>query len=73
MDKTLENVIEAVRRLPEKRRAEITDILQAAIAAPEDLTPAQLQAVDEGIADAEAGRFASSEAVDELFRKYRPV
>ena len=68
----LDTAIAAVRDLPEARQDELADaILAAANTADRSYTPAQLQAIDEGIADAEAGRFASEEDVERLFARFR--
>ena len=68
----LDTAIAAVRDLPESRQDELADaILAAANTADRNYTSAQLQAIDEGLADAEAGRFASDEDVERLFARFR--
>ena len=68
----LDTAIAAVRDLPEQRQDELADaILAAADVSEQSYTPAQLQAIDEGLADAEAGRFASEEDVERLFARFR--
>lgn len=68
----LDTAIAAVRDLPESRQDELADaILAAANTADRNYTSAQLQAIDEGLADADAGRFASDEDVERLFARFR--
>ena len=68
----LDTAIAAVRDLPEERQDELADaILAAADVSDRSYTPEQLRAIDEGIADADAGRFASDEDVERLFARFR--
>lgn len=68
----LDTAIAAVRDLPEARQDELAEaILAAADVSEQSYTLAQLQAIDEGLADAEAGRFASDEDVERLFARFR--
>ncbi len=72
MSKLFEHAIEAVRRLPTERQNEIAEILEtAATQMSQRLSEVQLKAVDEGLADAAANRFATTDDVRALFRKYR--
>jgi hypothetical protein len=70
--KFLELAIEAIRRLPAKRQDEL-DIAMLWVTKPssDGYCAAQLAAIDEGIADADAGRFASDDDFDKLFARYR--
>jgi predicted transcriptional regulator len=46
-------------------------ILSVSSEAPVELTVDELQAVEAGLADADAGRFATDEEVEALFAKFR--
>jgi predicted transcriptional regulator len=72
MTKQLEQAFEAVRKLPAERQNELAEALEAAAdMAPRSYTNDQLAALDEGIADADAGRFVSDTDLAKLFAKYR--
>ena len=72
MTKLLDQAIEAVRRLPEERQNELAEALAAAASSePRKYTDAQLEAIDEGIADANAGRFVSDSELSAFLAKYR--
>ena len=70
MSSKIDQAIEAVRKLPRERQDEIADILSA-LSAEVPSTPELLAAIDEGIADADAGRFADPALVDGLFARFR--
>ncbi len=72
MTKLLEKAIEAVRKLAPERQDEVAGmILSASSEAPVELTAEELEAVEAGLADADAGRFATDEEVEALFAKFR--
>ena len=73
MTKLLEQALDTVRKLPATRQDEIAQaILDAAIDADdeEDVDPADLASLLEGMADADAGRFATDEEVEAAFRRF---
>jgi len=68
----MEKAIAAIRRLPEDRQDELAEMLLAASDDTEyTLTPDEQAAVDEGLAQAEAGRFVSDAVVGALVSKHR--
>jgi hypothetical protein len=70
MAKLLEQALEALRNLPPERQAELAEVItMAAEEGSGHCSRAQLDAIDEGIAD--AGRFASDTDVKALFAKFR--
>jgi predicted transcriptional regulator len=72
MTKLLEKAIEVVRKLAPERQDEVASmILSVSSEAPVELTVDELQAVEAGLADADAGRFATDEEVEALFAKFR--
>ena len=72
MTKLLEQAIKAIRRLPAKRQDELAAaMLEVTKPSPGGYTEAQLAAIDEGIADADAGRFVSDEDIERFFARYR--
>lgn len=74
MNQRLAAAIEGIRRLPEERQAEIADFLEVLLAQAEpfpEWTEEQIEQVQQGVADADAGRFASKEEVAELFGRFR--
>ncbi len=70
MTSKIDQAIEDVRKLPKERQDEIADILSA-MTAEVPTTPELLAAVDEGIEDADAGRFADPSAIEALFARFR--
>ena len=72
MTKLLEKAIAAVRKLAPERQDELAEVLLSASSeTPLELTTEELEAVEAGLADANAGRFATDEEVEELFAKFR--
>jgi len=70
-DPTIDDAIDALRKLPPKRQAELAGyICQIAQAEPEDIDPAHLSAVLEGLEQANRGEFASPEQVAAAFRRF---
>lgn len=49
----------------------IGEIIENLVEPPFELTAEQMRLVDEGIADADAGRFASDEEMQAIFAKYK--
>lgn len=73
MSKLLEDGIEAVRRLPEDRQDLVGEMLLA-IAGLEDApryrpTDEQMEAIRQGMAEADAGQFVSDEELTALLKK----
>ena len=74
MTKLLEKAIAAVRKLAPERQDEVAGmILSVSSDTPLELTAEELKAVEAGLADADAGRFATDEEVETLFAKFRPA
>ena len=72
MTKLLEKAIAAVRKLAPERQDEVAGmILSVSSEAPVELTVDEHEAVEAGLVDADAGRFATDEEVEELFAKFR--
>ena len=71
MIKQLEQAIEKVKALPAERQALAAAILEQIAADPEpfDIPDEELAAVQEGLAQADRGDFASDAAVDAILRK----
>lgn len=70
MTSKIDQAIKEVRKLPRKRQDEIADILSA-MSAEVPTSSELLAAIDEGIADADAGHFADPTAVAALFARFR--
>lgn len=73
MTKLLEKAVEVVRRLPAKSQDEIAEAmlhLAADDAAVEEIDPAHLPAVLEGLERARRREFATDEAVESVFRRF---
>ena len=70
MTSKIDEIIKQVRTFPPERQDEIADVLRA-MSTEVATTPEILAAIDEGMADAEAGRFAEPEAVATLFARFR--
>ncbi len=73
MSNKLEQAVEEARKLPENRQDEVADVLLGMTADAPEYTPEIIAAIDEGIADADAGRFVPAEAVEKLFKPFRRV
>ena len=72
MTKLLEQAIEPLRKLPPQRQDELAEMITMAVGEETTpYTPGQLAAIDEGIRDADAGRFVNGMEVSALFAKYR--
>lgn len=72
--KLMDKAIEAIRHLPETQQDELAQAMLAAANMPAvEYTPQLLAAIDEGIADADAGRFVSDDDVESLFSRFRPA
>ena len=73
MSKLLDQALETLRNLPPARQNEIAQaILDTAVLADteEDVDPADLPTLLDGLADADAGRFATDEEVEEAYRRF---
>ncbi len=72
MTMKLDQAFDKLRQLPQERQDEWAEFIsEAELDAPTSYTADQLAAIDEGIADAKAGRFASDEEVQTLFARFR--
>lgn len=71
MNQRLKHALTALERLPAERQDELAAALEVLAAAPLPHSPGLLDAIDEGLADAEAGRFASGEEVSAFFARMR--
>jgi hypothetical protein len=75
MTKLLEIAVEAVRRLPPGSQDEIARAMLSLArddGEPEDIDPADLPAVLEGLAQIRLGDFATDEEVEAAFRRFDP-
>ena len=73
MTKLLERALETVRRLPTGRQDEIAQAMLSLAGdepEPEDVDPAHLADVLEGLAQARRGELASDAAVEATFRRF---
>jgi hypothetical protein len=73
MTKLFERAVEAVRRLPPETQDEIARaVLQLATGdgEPEEIAPADLPAVLEGLSQAKRRQFASDAEVEAAFRRF---
>lgn len=72
MTRLMEKALEAIRELPEAEQDELARmILEATGQAPGyDPTPAEMEAIEEGLADADAGRFATDAEVAAAFGRF---
>ncbi len=74
MTKLLDKVLEKLRTLPDEEQDEAAEVLMNFIARheePEELDAETLAAIEEGIAQADRGEFASEEEVAAVFRRFR--
>lgn len=72
MTKLMEKAIAAVSRLPKERQDQLAELLlSASTEEPIFVADDERQAIEEGLADANAGRFASKKEVDAFFSKHR--
>jgi len=72
MTKLLEKAVETVRNLPSDRQDDIARAMLelANEAEPEEIDPADLPAVLEGLAQAQRGEYASAADVEAAFRRF---
>ena len=73
MTKLLEKALEAVRRLPAVAQDDIARAmltLAGSEGAPEEIDPAHLPAVLEGLAQAKRRQFATDEEIETAFRRF---
>ena len=72
MTMKLDQAFDKLRQLPQERQDEWAELIsEAEYDAPTSYSADQLAAIDEGIADAKAGRFASDEEMQALFARFR--
>lgn len=75
MTKLLEQAIEEVRKLPEPEQDEAAELLFALAEkakGPYRLSEEELAAVENGLAAADRGEFATDEEMDALFKRRNP-
>ena len=71
MTATIDQAIDALRHASPQRQSEIADyIIQLAKDEPEDIDPAHLPAVLEGLAQIQRGERATQEQVDAAYRSF---
>jgi hypothetical protein len=72
MTKLLDKALEAIRRLPASRQDEIATAMLtlAGEAEAEDIDPAHLPDVLEGLAEARRRAFATDTEIDDAFRRF---
>jgi hypothetical protein len=73
MTKLLEKALEAVRRLPPESQDDIALAMLTLIGSeggPEEIDPAHLPAVLEGLAQAKRRQFASEAEIEAAFRRF---
>ena len=75
--KILEDVMQLAESWPESAQRELADLAREIDAGLTERvyhpTPAELAGIDRGLKDISEGRIATSEEVDQLFKKYRPA
>jgi hypothetical protein len=75
--KKLKEALARAERWPEAAQAELAELvleIDAELGAGAyKATKAELDGIDRGLKAAGEGRFATSDQVDDLFRKYRPT
>ncbi len=70
---TIEDAIEALRKLPPERQAELADFIYHLATEPEPgeaIDPDHLDAVLEGVAQARRGEFATPQEVEAAFERF---
>jgi predicted transcriptional regulator len=71
MPATIDQAIDALRHASPQRQSEIADyIIELAKEEPEDIDPAALPAVLEGMAQAKRGEFATDDQVAAAFARF---
>ena len=69
-----EQALAALRKLPEDRQDELAEALTLAAQMPvKSYTDAENVAIDEGVADADAGRFITDDELQATFARFRIV
>lgn len=72
MTRLLEKAIDIIRNLPDHRQDELAIALFAAAGAGEvDLSEAELAAVQDGLEDVRADRFADASEIETIFARHR--
>ncbi len=74
MTSHLKEVLERVETWSEQDQEKLAQVileLEAQLLMSDELTPAQLKAIDEGVAAADRGEIASDQQVKALFAKFR--
>lgn len=74
MENTLEKAVAALRSLPPERQEELAAaVVAAANAQVRPYTVAENAAIDEGLADADAGRFVTDDQLAATFARFKAV
>lgn len=74
MESTIKQAVAALEQLPEDRQAELAAAVVALAAAPAHrYSDAENAAIDEGLADAEAGRFVTEEELQATLARFKTV
>jgi predicted transcriptional regulator len=76
MTKKLKELLERAETWPKEAQEEATAALlsiEQELTTPYELTDEDKTAIDRGLADAAAGRFATNAQVKAVFAKYRPA
>ena len=72
MTKLMDQAIAAVSKLPDEKQDQLASmIIEAAVETPYQLSDDERAAVEDGLADIKAGRYASDEEVVSLFNRFR--
>lgn len=73
MTKLLEQVIEKVHKLPPDRQDEIAEVIAMIADGECTYTPEQIEKMERGYRQTEAGEFAPEEKITALLDKYRTI
>ncbi len=72
MTKLMDQAIAAVSKLPDEKQDQLASmIIEAAVETPYQLSDDERAAVEDGLADIKAGRYASDEEISNLFNRFR--
>ncbi len=72
MTKLMDQAIAAVSKLPDEKQDQLASmIIEAAVETPHQLSDEERVAVEDGLEDIKAGRYAGDEEVASLFNRFR--
>ena len=72
MTRLFEKAVDIIRNLPDQRQDELAVALFAAASADDiDLSQGELTAVQQGLEDVRAGRFAETSEIEAIFARHR--